>query len=61
MEPKTSYKIRTREEILAWLQHAREIKERKQREAEEMYAEQQRQKKKWRNHSTTTLIGGSRL
>jgi hypothetical protein len=45
MEPKTSYKIRTREEILAWLQHAREIKERKQREAEEMYAEQQRQKK----------------
>ena len=43
METTVTYKRRTREEILAWLQHAREIKERKQRE--EMYAEQQRQKK----------------
>ena len=41
----TAFKPRSREEILAWLQHAREIKERKQREAEEMYAEQQRRKK----------------
>jgi hypothetical protein len=47
MEPTSTigYKPRSREEILAWLQRAREIKERKQREAEEMYAEQQRRKK----------------
>ncbi len=45
MENVVIYKPRTREEILAWLQHAREIKERKQREAEEIYAEEQRQKK----------------
>ena len=34
--------VRTREEILAWLDRARKRKEQHQREAEEEYAERQR-------------------
>ena len=39
------FQPRSREEILAWLQHARDIKARKQREAEEQYAERQKRMK----------------
>lgn len=45
METTVTQKRRTREDVLAWLQNAREIKARRQREAEELFAERQRKKK----------------
>ena len=41
--------VRTREEILAWLDRARKRKEQHQREAEEEYAERQRRIKEMMN------------
>ena len=41
METMTANRRRTREEILAWLQNGREIKARRQKEAEELFAKRQ--------------------
>ena len=45
METMTANRRRTREEILAWLQNGREIKARRQKEAEELFAKRQKRKK----------------
>jgi hypothetical protein len=41
----TANKIRTRDEILAWLERGRQIKARRLKEAQAKYAERQRRKK----------------
>ena len=45
MEAKTNYKKRTREEVLAWLQRARDRKDAFQRKANEIFAEEERLRK----------------
>lgn len=42
MEATTTYKRRTREEIMAWLQRARERKDAFQKRANEIFAEEER-------------------
>lgn len=45
MEAKANYKKRTREEVLAWLQRARDRKDAFQRKANEIFAEEERLRK----------------
>jgi hypothetical protein len=45
METKLTFKRRTREEVLAWLQEARERKEAFQKKANEIFAEEERLRK----------------
>lgn len=45
VENESKKKGRTREEILAWLERGRQIKIRRQKEAQAKYAERQRRKK----------------
>lgn len=44
MEPTETIRKRTREEILAWLERGRQIKELRMREAREKWEERQREK-----------------
>ena len=45
MEATRTYKRRTREEVMAWLQRARERKEAKKKKANELFAEEERLRK----------------
>ena len=45
MEATKTYKQRTREEVMAWLQRARERKDAFQRKANEIFAEEERLRK----------------